>query len=222
MFLQIDLIMALQRQQLINNLIALHQAMLVRNGPSASPALELQRNSTTSTFPSNFSSSESSSASEASEVPTSEYFSDSSSSSAASEMTSGAISSTTGLTHAKAAKGSASSKSCSFCPATFKSNTDLARHERIHTGEKPFECSICHRRFNRKGNMEKHMGTHYKGAEKLKFMQHRVLLKPFSCACGKNFRSRGFYERHQERCALELQNIKPETEQLIDVENDFE
>lgn len=92
-------------------------------------------------------------------------------------------------------------KQCRFCSSVFKSNTDLRRHERIHTGEKPFSCSVCKKSFNRKGNMEKHMGTHFKGSEKLDFyVKH--MSKQYACDCGKTFRSKGFYDRHVEKCSV--------------------
>lgn len=211
MFSQFELIMALQRQQLLNNLMVLQQALLERQStvPQITSLPSTQNTHSYTSY---------SSISCESEVGTSEYFSDTSSSLSTSEATStAAFLATTN----KQQIGKNTTKSCSFCPATFKSNTDLARHERIHTGEKPFECCFCHRRFNRKGNMEKHMGTHFKGPEKLKFKSHREPSKQYSCSCGKNFRSRGFYERHQEKCKNPLNCVKTE-EHIIDVENDIQ
>ena len=94
-------------------------------------------------------------------------------------------------------------KQCSFCPATFKSNTDVKRHERIHTGEKPFSCSVCQKSFNRKGNMEKHLTTHFKGKDRLEHLKMaHATEKNFICHCGKAFRSRGFFYRHQRQHEL--------------------
>ncbi len=50
---------------------------------------------------------------------------------------------------------------CHICMKTFTILRDLRRHEMIHTGEKPYQCEICKRRFNRKGNLKVHMlSTH--------------------------------------------------------------
>ena len=42
---------------------------------------------------------------------------------------------------------------CSMCPVRFADKIDVAPHERAHTGEKPYACSMCPRRFTIKSNV---------------------------------------------------------------------
>jgi uncharacterized Zn-finger protein len=56
---------------------------------------------------------------------------------------------------------------CQFCQKGFNSLSHLQRHERIHSGDKPFSCPIenCPSRFSRHDNMMQHYRTH---AQRLK------------------------------------------------------
>ena len=45
---------------------------------------------------------------------------------------------------------------CGFCEKSFTQSQAAKKHERIHTGEKPFVCKICNYKSNDSGNLRKH------------------------------------------------------------------
>ncbi|KAG4437552.1 hypothetical protein IFR05_006986, partial [Cadophora sp. M221] len=40
-------------------------------------------------------------------------------------------------------------KACRFCSRAFAKTEHLIRHERCHTKERPFQCSICGKNYSR-------------------------------------------------------------------------
>ncbi|XP_054439767.1 zinc finger protein 236 [Pteronotus mesoamericanus] len=103
---------------------------------------------------------------------------------------------------------------CSYCPKSFKKPSDLVRHVRIHTGEKPYRCDECGKSFTVKSTLDCHVKTHTgqklfschvcsnafstKGSLKVHMRLHTGA-KPFKCPhCELRFRTSGRRKTHMQ------------------------
>ena len=75
--------------------------------------------------------------------------------------------------------------SCNICGKSFSQSSPLSIHKRIHTNETAYSCNFCTKSFRSKSNLTKHERTH-------------TGEKPFSCSyCGKCFSQSSILTKHK-------------------------
>ncbi|XP_034477477.1 zinc finger protein 260 isoform X2 [Drosophila innubila] len=84
---------------------------------------------------------------------------------------------------------------CQYCERVFQRPYEKVKHERIHTGEKPYSCEVCGKTFRVSYSLTLHLRTH-------------TNIRPYVCTtCNKRFKSHTVYAHHLRIHSTERQYV---------------
>ncbi|XP_030375219.1 zinc finger protein 2 [Scaptodrosophila lebanonensis] len=82
---------------------------------------------------------------------------------------------------------------CQYCGRVFSRPYEKVKHERVHTGEKPYSCEVCGKMFRVSYSLTLHLRTH-------------TNIRPYVCTtCNKRFKSHQVYSHHLSSHSTERQ-----------------
>jgi len=121
------------------------------------------------------------------------------------ESLASSTSSRRGSNHSSQSKGSKRRYECATCGKTFTTSGHVARHNRIHTGEKNFQCPEpgCSQRFSRQDNCMQHYRTHKNHAQTRPEPPHSPRATPPLSSSHRNKRRRTAEEEQSEEVSVD-------------------
>ena len=84
-------------------------------------------------------------------------------------------------------QGGMTFSACTTCGNAFSTSSHLTRHERTHSGDRPYACTTCGNAFSTSGQLTRHERTH-------------TGERPYACTmCGKSFSQSSDLKKHRAK-----------------------